>query len=95
MISFTTDGEYDYTYIIFGGDICYVIAAIAIFFVNVSMEDVKKESMFKSFKKIISWPAVIFFSMVFFRGINMAIDQTYRTIYLQEDLGAPPELIGN
>lgn len=85
----------DYSYIIYGGDICYLLCAVAIFFTKVSMEDVKKnESMVKSVQNAISWPAAIFLSMVFFRGVDMAIDQIYRTIYLEEVLMAPPELLG-
>jgi hypothetical protein len=80
---------------VFSADIFYLISAFLIAGLNINMDDVKKDTtMLKSFQSVLNPPIVILLSMALFKGFNYGFKQAFLIIYLQEELGASPELIG-
>lgn len=98
MILLETATEVDYSKIVYVGDACYVITIVLAMFLKISMEDADKakqsESMFKTFSKSINGCTLLLFAFTLCRGLNMGVSQSFRSVYLVEELEATPEIIG-
>ena len=63
------------------------------------MEDAEKskasESQGAAFVQTLNKCTLLMFAFVFCRGLNMGVIQTFRDVYLSEELEATPEIIGS
>ena len=77
-------------------DACLVVALLISLKLKVSVgdptvesnenNDKKKKEHRKALKQLFSWPALIFFGIIFHGGLLWGIHDTYISIYLQEEL---------
>lgn len=85
----------DYSLIIYVGDAFYLVTIVLTLFFKISMSDVRKsDSLVKTFSRTINRSTLLMFGFCLCRGINKGVGQSYQAVYLTEELGASPELIG-
>ena len=82
----------DYTIAFFTCAGCVVFTTLFVFKLEVAPAK-RTETTAKGLKKLMSKPALIFFSLLFVNGFQWGIHDTYLNIYLSEEMNATSVLI--